>query len=150
LPERQASIDWPFDVLTILSNSSDGTCSILAPLQIPTQQVDDPCPVELGGPVLDHAFAVDAEVDDPGLLVLLTVDPANVTRRLAEFTDVLHHLVAVRQSLAPDQLAEIRPLVHHLAVLLAQGVFQLRVVDSRRDLMADPAAAGRELLPRTF
>jgi hypothetical protein len=63
---------------------------------------------------------------------------------------VLHHLVAVRQSLAPDQLAEIRPLVHHLAVLLAQGVFQLRVVDSRRDLMADPAAAGRELLPRTF
>ncbi len=39
---RQAWIGSPFEVLTILSSSSVGTCSFFSPPQMPTQQVDDP------------------------------------------------------------------------------------------------------------
>src|SRR5688572_10111273 len=42
LPERHDSIELPDDVFTILSSSSKGTCSFLAPPQTPTQQLAEP------------------------------------------------------------------------------------------------------------
>src|SRR5688572_9628791 len=86
--------------------------------------------VELGSPVLYRAVRVDQEIDDAGVLFLLAVNAGQIARLGAEVADVLHDLVAAFQLLAADQLAEVRVLVHHLGVRLADGTLEMRVVDA--------------------
>src|SRR5918994_4678826 len=95
--------------------------------------------VELACPVFDVASGIHQEINNPGVLLLLAVQPAHVARRGTKVADVLHDLVAARETFAADQLAEIRMMIHHFGVGLAYGAFEMIVVDAGCDLVADRA-----------